>query len=63
MKINKKQKPLVVKSYDEYEVQCSETTFDRLEDIIKKQNQKLLRDIAIHYKWSYSDLCKNILEK
>lgn len=47
---------------DEYKVNCSETTFERLEDIIKKQNRKLLRDIAIHYKWNYSDLCNKFLD-
>lgn len=53
---------LIVKSYDEHEVKCSQTTFERLESIIKKQNKMLLKDISKAYKWDYSEL-RQLLEK
>ena len=48
---------------DEYTVKCSKSTFSRLDKIIEKQNRKLLKDIALHYKWSFSDLCDKFLNK
>ncbi len=56
---------LIAKNIDinNYEVKCSETTVDRLEDIIYKQNRKMLKQIAIHYKWNYFDLCDKFLKK